>query len=742
MRQIGEGGEHLAKLFDRFISKFGFKNAPAPKKGGGGGAIQRDPKAIGVKRVGYQISNSQGGGSGRDNFEGPKVDFSVIQTAIERDSYIMQGVMKYEELIFKSGYSYQAKNDQALEYLRLRLEAMAIATGVQTEELWHGIARDVVRYSNAFIVKARAKGGKGLMPGISVTAVPPAKDPIAGYFLLPPSTIQIARDANGTVLSYQQEVPGQQTKLTFRPEDVVHIKVNVPSGEAFGLPWLAPVLDDVRLLRKIEENAALLLYRHIFPLLAYTVGIDKPGYEATDTELEQLRSVIEDMPTDGAILLPERHKIEAVKLTAIDGKPYLDYFEQRVFTGMGMSSVDMGRGDTANRNTADAMTGIKADRVKGWQQALQYQITNLIIDELLIEGGFDPVVNPDFAVNFVFNEIEAEMRIKLDTHEIYKFEHNIQTFEETRKNMSMEPVVDESRLYLNMIEIPKLLAGAKTTEAGNSETNNKQQPENQHGKRSGPKRSTESIVLESLKESALDKIPRQSITDLTNALESIYQQMETDVIQELKRYSERKAFPLHNVKQMVSSIYFGKDRMKQLIQKEAYSILQTGVHRAMEDARRTKLAAIDASMALRLINESAMNSIDLIEKNLHELLVKRLEGTDNLLDSILAVKGAFQSIRHRLASISKSILMKTHHYGYALAMIRYGETTLYPKASASECMHCHEKSKIPIDISNPGKIDEAILFHQIPPFHTNCECDLTIHSDEALSDEKEIGRHD
>jgi hypothetical protein len=723
------GEKFLAILFNKFIERFSTRNAPTgtPRKGGGGGtgAINRDPKAIGVKRIGYQISNAQGGGGGRDNFESPKVDFTVIAQAIERDSYIMQACMKYEELIFKSGYGWQAKNDQALQYVQLRLAMMSIATGIPTEELWHGIARDIVRYSNAFIVKARAKGGKGMVPGITAVAVPPAKDPVAGYFLLPPSSIQISRDANGNVLAYQQQIPGQQNKLTFRPEDVIHIKVNVPSGEAFGLPWLAPVLDDVRLLRKVEENAALLLYRHIFPLLAYTVGIDKPGYEATDEELQQLQSVIQDMPTDGAIVLPERHKIEAVQLTAIDGKPYLDYFEQRVFSGLGMSQVDMGRGDTANRNTADAMSGIKTDRVKGWQQQIQLQINKFIIEELLVEGGFDPVANPDFAVEFTFNEIEQEMRIKKDTHEIFKFEHNIQTWEETRKNMSMEPTVDESRLYFNMIQIPlaEAQAHAKAAAAGTAATNNKQQPTNQHGTRTGPKKATESVDLH---EGALDNFPREKIDTLTTQLESVYQSMENDVVDEIKRLFERKSYPIQNTKSLLSSVFFAKEKMKNYVQKEALSILLEGAKEAQKETGRNKAPAIDAHKASMVIGESAKQSFELIESTLHTVLGDKLEGIIEMSEAVLAAKGAFQALRHRLRVISKTLLMKSYHYGYVLGMIRYGESEVYIHTTDGECATCQEKAGQSIDLKNLGSVDEVALFHQIPPFHPNCECDLSL----------------
>ena len=455
MFYIREEGTFLAKMLNKMLRNLSVRNAPSGGSGssrGAGSGFNRDPKAIQVKKVGYQINENAGGGSG-DNFEGPIADFDMITEAIRRDSYLTQAVMKYTELIFKSGYSIVGKNEQALEYLDLRLGMMAVATGIPTRELWKGIAEDIVRYSNCFIVKARAKGGQGLPPGINAMAVPPSKDPVVGYFRLPPQTIEISRDDTGTVIKYKQEVDGGGDAKEFRPEDMIHIKVNVPSGRAFGDPFIAPVLDDIRLLRKIEENAGLLMYRHIFPLLAYKIGLPEPGYEASDEELEEFRAVIDDMPTDGAIVLPERHSIEPVKVEAIDGKPYLEYFENRVFSGLGLSQVDFGRGDTANRNTADAMTGTKADRVKGWQLQIQDQIDKYLIEELLVEGGFDPIVNPEFDCDFVFNEIELESIIKKESHEIFKFTNNAITWEEMREGLGEEPVAEESHLFYQMIQM-------------------------------------------------------------------------------------------------------------------------------------------------------------------------------------------------------------------------------------------------------------------------------------------------
>jgi hypothetical protein len=731
-----KGETFLAKWLFQVMKNLRVKNAPSGGKSGRIGSFSRDPKAIQVKRVGYQLTNASGGG-GRDNFEGPEADFNIIDQAIKRDSYLMQSVMKYEELIFKSGWSLQSKNDQALQYVKLRLEMMAIATGIPTEELFQGIARDIVRYSNCFIAKARAKNGQGLPPGISVMAVPPAKDPVVGYFRLPPQTIQIARDKNGNVVKYKQEVQGAEKPIEFRPEDIIHIKVNVPPGKAFGDPWLAPILEDVRLLRKVEENAALLLYRHIFPLLKYKVGLAEPGWEATDEELEELRAIIEDMPTDGAIVLPERHDVEAVEIKPIDGKPYLEYFENRVFSGLGLSQVDFGRGDTANRSTADAMTGIKADRVKGFQQAIMMQIDKYIIDELLVEGGFDPIVNPEFDVNFVFNEIELERKIAKETHEVFKFNNNIQTWEETRINMGMDPVADESRLHFNMI-------GAATSK----EADNKNQPENQNGKRTGPKRATErvqeihqkyfydkvtptQVIKENkstddkkVQENVMDHVSDEEYQHLIQKLEEMYLDIEQDTIDYFKQQQSKMTYPLKDTKGLFGSLHFGTKQMENAIRKYAEVVFKQGVANAKDDLDRKNEPSFNHSLALQTIHMYTQESLSNLKKQIISLLEERLEGAENLSEATLIIKGVFESMRFKVRMIAKVLVARSYNYGYALSIMNYGVNKAKVIYTGEECSSCKEKAKGMMELKQLSDLDEVSVFYKIPPWHPNCECEL------------------
>lgn len=337
----------MPEWYSKLMKTLGFKRQPVINAPSSGGKL--DPKKFAIKRVGYAFVS--GGGSNRAQFEGPSFDLEEIESAYNTDSYIRQALDKYTELMFKAGWHFVSKNDKATEYIRLRLAMMAFATGQPMEQFFVEIAESLVKYANVFIIKARAKNNMTL-PGINANGIY-GGPPVAGYFVLPASSIQIARDISGTIKNYQQKVQGANKPLNIKPEDMIHIYYKRETGRAYGIPFVVPVLDDVRLLREVEENVARLIYRHLHPLYVYKVGLPQAGFEATDTEIEAVRSEIESMPTDGGIVLPERHAIEAIGADgqALDAFNYLKHYEQRVFTGLGVSEVVMGRGNCYDEET-------------------------------------------------------------------------------------------------------------------------------------------------------------------------------------------------------------------------------------------------------------------------------------------------------------------------------------------------------------------------------------------------------
>jgi hypothetical protein len=296
-------------------------------------AVSRDPAQTAVKRVGF-VAVTGSGGSSRTNFEQATFDFDTLTSAYDTDSYIHQAVDKYVDLIFKEGWQLTGKNQQSLDYIKLRLAVMAESTSTNTNTLLTEVADSVVKYGNSFLMKARIKESLNI-PGLNVQGIA-GLQPVGGYFSLMPSTVTIARDKNGTVLQYQQKVSGQNNTLKIKPTDMVHITWKKPIGKPYGMPFILPVLDDIRLLREIEDNVSNLLYKYLHPLYKFVIGLQKDGMEATAEEIDQVRQVVANMPMDGTLVLPERYDVEVVGAegSALNAEWALRYFEQRVFTDL------------------------------------------------------------------------------------------------------------------------------------------------------------------------------------------------------------------------------------------------------------------------------------------------------------------------------------------------------------------------------------------------------------------------
>jgi hypothetical protein len=336
------------------------------------------------------------------------------------------------------------------------------------------------------LVKARQKKA---MPtsGITINPATKAGQPIAGYFRINPRIMQAKIDDYGNIQQWKQTI--NNTEKAHKIDDIIHFYYKREAGEIFGMPYIWPALEDVRLLRQLEDNIAVLIYRYAVPIYHFIIGALQPGFEATPEEIDEAKAKINEMPTDGIIITNERTQIKSVGAEgqALDASNYLKYYENRVFTGLGVSQTQMGRGDTANKNTADAIDQQMVDRVKSFQKIMELNITYNVIVELLLEGGFDPINNPDDIVSFKFNEVNIDTQIKLENHIVYKFEHNATTFDEMRESLGLDEA-DEARLFTNMIG-PMAVLDAQASIDAQAETNNLNKPENQNGTRQSPKTS-------------------------------------------------------------------------------------------------------------------------------------------------------------------------------------------------------------------------------------------------------------
>lgn len=479
----------MAKKFFKELLPASGQNTDA--SGSSGGATGRELASESVKRIVYKETNDT-------DYEDPEFDLSDIQTGYNTDSYIRQGVDKYVDQIFKEGYSFYGTDSNIVDYINLRLAYIAEATNTPTNQLLIDIAEDVVKYGNAMVVKARSNDPNALPHGVNVAGLY-GKDPVVGYFCANPVTMKCKRDEFGTITEWQQDNDAGTT--TFNPEDVVHFYYKREKGNAYGTSFLIPVLDDVRALRQAEENVLKMMYRNIYPF--YHIAVGTEDQTGTSKEVDTLKEALDGMDVEGGLVTTERVTIKPVASDqVIDAEPYLKYMESRVFSGMGIPEIMFGRGGTANRSTGDNMTSEMADRIRAMSRVIEMFFNTFIIKELLMEGGYDPVLNPDQSVEFKFNDNDVDVMIKKEVHAIYKYEHNAITEDEMREELGMDPIPDGDRekLFVELItretlrvqaELDAQTANASnsSSEGGTAETNNKQKNQGGSGNKKSSKNS-------------------------------------------------------------------------------------------------------------------------------------------------------------------------------------------------------------------------------------------------------------
>ena len=129
-----------------------------------------------------------------------------------------------------------------------------------------------------------------------------------------------------------------------------------------------------------------------------------------------------------------------------------------------ISALDKIKKELENRGGEDtflseiSMEEQEHDAVKFYQRTLAIFIENTIFTELLIEGGFNPVINEQDIVHFQFNEINLDTKVKMETHAMNQFQGNAIPFEEMRQMLGKRADnVDETRLFANMITQPNAI---------------------------------------------------------------------------------------------------------------------------------------------------------------------------------------------------------------------------------------------------------------------------------------------
>lgn len=728
----------------------------------------------------YSLAASHGYTLGkRGVFQKSEYDLGEIAKVMDIEAYVRQAFNKHVEQCLKEGYKIASKNAEATNYIKKRLHEIAEASGRTFDSLLRGIVTNMVSFSNCFVVKKRDRNASSgnPRPGPEGERI----EPVAGYFILDPTSIQIKRNIHGTVNKYRQVLPGVGKWPQFAPVDMVHMVYDRKEGFAWGTPYIVPVLDDIRTLRRMEENVEMLTLAHLFPLFQYIVGTeDHPAevYEDGTTEVDIIKEQIENMPTEGSIVTPERHEIKPLGAEgkALDAKKYLEHFEARVLAGLGISEIALGRGGTANRNTAAVIDKGLQDRCKDFQDVIEGYISEYLFKELLLEGGFKIDETEENLVKLVFNEIDLETQIKAENHAVFKYEHDAITESETRELLGKDPITEEQRtdMHFEHVTKPKAIimavdepyteeakqggAIAKVSkEEKKKETVERNQPSNQHGRKMA-KTTTKKDEL--LKEAVNDIKKLAYADEYTEIIDGLHGEIKVEDTEPEKTYNpalimklkadikhywnitkedvidyvretyieENRNFRDFTPEKLKMILFLTKDSMVKKSGIYVFKALSDGIKKAAKDSGRESISlSFDPKVKYQYLNERIEHYTTSLLSDLGTQLVRNInpdfsdgkEFQETRNKAIPTVAGIFGALEYRLGFTAHTEIMKAYNFGYALAMRDLGYKEIYLKLSDNYCKKCKEASEKPLSL-------EYFSFEDVAPVHPMCNCTYTI----------------
>lgn len=484
-------------------------------------ALEKRTKILGRVR-GYEFKGAGDLRQSRSRFVPPIYDLAEIARAADAEAYINQSIRKHREQILKEGYQISGSDEEMVSYIKKRLFEIMAVTGITTEQWLRETVTNLITYHNAFLVFRRdpkRSSGKG------ITMFGKELDPIAGIFVGDPTTMQVAVDKWGTPKRWRQYVEGfDETDITvdksYPPEDVVHISMDRRTGFTFGTPYLLPVLDDIRALRKLEEVAIIVASKEAFPLYHYKVGTEKKPaiqYDGGGDEVAAVHAEIQALPVQGYIVTSERHEVNLVSKqgAALDLAPFLEYFEARVIAGLRLSPLDLGRGGGFSRGTATNLNKGLQDSAKDYQMVISDHLTNFVVFQLLLEGGFD--VTEENMVKITFPTIDREEERAQQNHGMQLYMGDTITEDEFRKSyLNKQPLQEGERVNSSLRkqteaqkEIVRTQGAARAAAGGGSDLGitsvkntitNKGQPTNQSGTKPAKSRFKANDYYEKVKE--------------------------------------------------------------------------------------------------------------------------------------------------------------------------------------------------------------------------------------------------
>lgn len=668
-------------------------------------------------------------------------DLSVIDRFVDNESIVFQTFSKIEEKATNNGYQFVSKDQEAVDYIRRRLAEFGRVAKKPTDLFVWECFGDLVKYSNCFLYKFRDMGNSS---GRRVTIGDETLDPIASYVRLDPTSVIPERDEDGNVIRYHVG-PTHQSQFVLNiakkvpAQDIIHIYDKKNPRNNLGTPYIWPVIDDIRVLRHMEENLEMLIHKHLFPLYQYIVGTDDMPPEPE--EIEKITLDIENIPSEGGWVTPNRHKVEVIGAEgkAMDVSKYLNYFRERVVMGLGIGLVSFGLAAGASRSSSEVIDRNLVEKAKRYQNILSSFFNDLVVPELLAEGGWDILDENYPIVTLDFNEIDSETQIKVETNALNLFNSQLLDYDEarTRVGMDVKGENDVAKLQFNMFGAAKeqefnlALAHVEASFRGSSTPNSKSagsansakaqiQPSNQHGVKSGPKRQRDEHI---------------EITDNTIKTVKASYNAGTMKSQINQHFDAARADIVDSVKSGIDgawSLDSTPEGVRYAIGNTESSIYHTSkdyIASAWDAGYSSGTGGFITDNAIRLKANEVLDAhagyvkktmTDIQNDVINILTDKSILNKDERARKVSAL---FDLKKHYINDAVNTGIAKAFNHGRAHGFKDLGHTSALHTYHDSDCEKCKPMSGKPIDLSK-------ITVDSVAPHHLNCECSLDLYGEQ------------
>lgn len=676
-------------------------------------------------------------------------DLSVIDRFVDNESIVYQTFSKIEEKATNNGWQYVSKDQDAVDYIRKRFTEFSRVTKRPVALLIRQILEDLIRYHNCFLYKVRDINNS---TGKRVRIGDKLYDPVSAYIRLDATAIIPEKDKDGNVLKYyigpthQAQFLLDQGKVV-PPEDIVHIYHLKSERNNLGTPYIWPVIDDIRVLRHMEENLEYMIHKHMFPLYQYIIGTKEQPTEPE--ELEKIAIDIENIPSDGGWVTPNRHDIKVIGAEgkAMDIEKYMEFFRDRIIMGLGIGYVSFGLSGGASRASSEVIDRNLVEKSKLYQRVLSDFFNDIIIPELLAEGGWDQYSDSLPAVFLQFKEIDSDTQIKIENHAANLFNMQAIDYDELRTRIGEDTKadIDQSKLQFYLFGADKLqqynvelanigatqkqAAGDSSKSGAAASATSKDKPSNQHGQKNSPKRTRDWADVE-------DKAQGNSIKSLKNSPNA-------------KKMNESVSTHFDSARQdVLDSIAAGRDSGASVDMsgsKEGVRYAMGMASNAIYNTSRDYVASAwdngyvssfggyitDTTMRLKALevlehhDKYVKKTLTDVENDVIMVLTDKNASSQSKEEILRKVSALFDLKKPYITGAVNASIAKAFNYGRAHGFKDMGHTEAYAKTdSKSECDDCKGKHGNKIDL-------QTMTVEDIPPHHQNCTCSVEVEDPNA-----------